>query len=174
MDLSGNLHAAAYAAWSVVVIYSSPESNGHQLYMYDTFRYWDKHQTDDFTIEDFLAPQEVLTDPKAAKMTFFVGEGDENLAGDRVSVNGTYLFGGQPTACNPVDNVWNSKSSVVGTSNIGIDIDTFAVVYPVIQPNDTSAVVTLSTNEDTWTLIYVVLSFRSDISSGGIGSIKVT
>jgi hypothetical protein len=170
---TSNLHQAAYAAWSVVVLYTHPELKGHQLYLYDTFRYCDWDQTLLFNIENFLAPQDVLTDPNAARMTIFVGEGDDAITGERVSVNGTYLSGGLPYACNPVSNVFNSKSSVVGTSNIGIDIDTFAVAYPIIQPGDTAAVVSLSTEQDTWTLIYIILSFRSEITSGGINSIKI-
>jgi hypothetical protein len=62
---------------------------------------------------------------------------------------------------------------VVGNSNIGIDIDTYAVAHPIIQPGDTTAVVRLETGIDIWNVIYVVLSFRSEITSGGIGSIRI-
>jgi hypothetical protein len=170
---SSSLDEWAYAAWSLVTIYTSPETKGHQLYIYDTFRYINHYQTIQFDITDFLAPQDVLTDPNAARLTVFVGEGDEIYTGDRLSVNGSYLSGGIPYACNPVSDVFNSKSSVVGTSNIGIDLDTFAVAYPIIRPGDTAAVVKLETNIDIWNVIYVVLSFRSEITSGGISSMRI-
>jgi hypothetical protein len=167
-----DIDQAAYGAWSMIVIYSSPETKGHQLYLYDTFRfYW--HFEENFAVQDFLAPQDVLTDPNAARLTCFIAEGDDVLTGDTISVNGSALFGGVPYACNPVTNVWNSKSSVAGMSNIGIDIDTFALAYPIVQPGDTSAVIRVHTDDDGWCMVYMVLSFRSNITTGGISSIKI-
>jgi hypothetical protein len=49
----------------------------------------------------------------------------------------------------------------------GIDIDTFLIEYPAIEPGDTTARVDLPTNTDSWNLVYIVLSFRSDITIGG-------
>ena len=177
---NGRLDQAAYGAWSMIVIYSAPETKGHQLYLDDTFRfYWNPNNPTGyvegtFLFEDFLAPQDVLTDPNAARLTCFVAEGDDVLTGDSIWVNDNPIFGGVPYACNPVDNVWNSKSSVAGMENIGIDIDTFALAYPIIKPGDTSATVRVRTNGDGWFMVYMIMSFRSDITSGGIGSIKVT
>jgi hypothetical protein len=161
----------AYAGWSVVVIYSHPELTGHQLYIDDTFRYCDNNQTLTCPIANFLAPQDVLTDPNAARLTAFVGEGDLCYTGDELSVNGTYLF----DAVNPINNVWNSRSNVLPSSaNDGIDIDTFSAGNGIIQPGDTSAVVKMPTGTDSWNLVYIILSFRSNITSGGIASIKIT
>lgn len=165
----GSLDEWGYAAWSVVIVYSSPETAGHQLYLYDTFRYWNSNQTVTFPIKDFLAPQAVLQDPQAARLTCFVGEGDQIYTGDRISVNGYYLS----DAVNPVDNVWNSKSNVLTSSNDGIDIDTFTAGNGIIQPGDTEAQVTLSTRIDIWNLVYMVLSFRSDTTASGLGLYRI-
>ncbi len=168
---STRIDQAAYGAWSMIAIYSSPETKGHQLYLYDTFRFY-HHYEENFSIKNFLAPQDVLTDPNAARMTCFIAEGDDVLGGDTIKVNGTLLSGGVPYACNPVNNVWNSKSSVAGLENIGIDIDTFLLSY-LVQPGATEATVTVHTDDDGWCMVYMIVSFRSTISSGGISSIKV-
>lgn len=114
----------AYAAWSVVIIYSSPSTKGHQLFVYDDYRYCDNNQTLIFTISGFLAPQDVASEPDAARLTCFVAEGDLQYTGDALKVN-EYLMS---DAVNPSNNVWNSKSNVLGSStNDGIDIDKFNV-----------------------------------------------
>ena len=43
-----------------------------------------------------------------------------------------------------------------------MDIDTFDVSSPIINPGDTSAEVSLTTATDAWNLIYIVLGFRSE------------
>ena len=44
----------------------------------------------------------------------------------------------------------------------GVDIDSFNVSNPFIQPGDTSAQVQLGTGVDNWNLIYILLSFRTE------------
>jgi hypothetical protein len=134
-----------------------------------------------FAIQGFLAPQDVLFDASAARLTCFVGEGDWIYPNstypdpDQILVNGTILTDppGFP-AVNSSTNVWNSRSNIMTPSPDGIDIDTFYAGNGIIQPGDDSALVSLKTGIDVWNLVYIVLSFRSDISTGGISSIKVT
>jgi len=164
----------AYAAWSVVVIYTSPETTGHQLYMYDTFRYWDNYGDDYITISDFLAPANVATDPNAVRLTCFVAEGDACYTGDNIYLGDSLPVslltklntGGTGTALEN-NNVWNSKSNT-GESADGVDIDTFSVTYPVIKPGDSTAYVRLQTGVDSWNLVYMILSFRSDVTGTGL------
>lgn len=42
----------------------------------------------------------------------------------------------------------------------GVDIDTFDV-SPYVDPDDTEAEVELITGQDSWNLVYVILSFRT-------------
>ena len=160
----------AYAAWSIIIVYSSPTSKGHMLYLDDNFRYTDNDETQVFNISNFLAPQDVITDPNAARLTCFVAEGDEWWPGDELqfkseSGTGYYSFSDD---VNPQDNVWNSKSNVLpGITIDGVDIDTFSVQYPYIKPGDTEATVKMPTQTDSWNLVYIVLSFRSEITIGG-------
>jgi hypothetical protein len=187
----------AYAGWSIVIIYTSAATLGHQLYLYDTFLYCN-HQTDlDFdqngtpggTISGFLVPSQILGETNAAKITAFVGEGDDSYAGDFLALNAPSSYASHPadipdtpyklwdgttstlspgsnTATHP-DNVWNSKS--VGLSASGIDVDTFNVTWAsgLVHAGDTTARVDMYTDVDIWNLVYVILSFRSLTTSGG-------
>jgi hypothetical protein len=159
----------SYAAWSLIIIYASPETKRHQLYLYDDFIYSDMNCNVDFDddgspggiISGFLAPEELTDEDYAAHLTCFVGEGDEYYEGDSIMVNGVSLSNSE----SPANNVWNSASP--GLMEDGIDIDTFEVNYPTISPGDASAQVDLPTETDSWNLVYIILSFRSSVTSGG-------
>jgi hypothetical protein len=164
----------AYAGWSLIIIYSSAETKGHQLYLYDDFVYSGMGSSGnpinvDFngdgnpggTIGGFLAPEDIIDELYAAHLTCFVGEGDEIYDGDYIKLEGTSLS----NAASPAENVWNSTSP--GLAVDGIDIDTFTVGYPTIEPGDTSAQVDLLTEVDSWNLVYIILSFRSKITTSG-------
>jgi hypothetical protein len=153
----------AYAGWSLIIMYSSPSEEPHQLYLYDNFLYADVGDTQTFTVTGFRAP-----DDSEGVLTAFVGEGDEHYDGDYIEFNGSRLpVPGDPydnpPGLNPQDNVWNSKSSGLGGLEIdGVDIDTFDV-STLIDEGDTSAVVEMGTPNEIWNLVYLFLSFRSDI-----------
>jgi len=170
----------SYAAWSLVIVYSSLETQGHQLYLYDDFAYAGSDGNLDFdgdgspggTIGGFLAPDDIEEAENAAHLTCFVGEGDNAYTGDYIKVTGqsgtwAKLWDGTTSTGNSQsnpNNVWNSKS--VGLVQSGIDIDTFTVAYPIIMPGDIWAKVDLWTQSDTWNLVYIILSFRSETIPG--------
>jgi hypothetical protein len=161
----------SYAAWSLIIIYSSAETQGHQLYLYDKFFYADENTNIDFDkdgqpgghISGFIVPDRIGSEVNAAKLTVCVGEGDECYEDDSLIFNGTYLSNAQ----SPWDNVWNSKSP--GVSNDGIDIDTFDITWAsgLLEEGDTSAQIDLPTQIDSWNLVYIILSFRSETTTGG-------
>ncbi len=178
-------HASRYnfchAAWSLIIIYSSAETQGHQLYLYDIenpnfhiFEGW--HNNPDFdgdgedggTISGFLVPDPIEGEVHSAKLTVFAGEGDAGISGDRIKVNNTSLSDGTGSGIN---NVWNSDS--VGLGIQGIDIDTFYIPWGdplssgIIKPGDTWAQVDMPTESDGFTVVYIILSFRSEATSGG-------
>ena len=129
------------------------------MYLYDDFLYSDMDTTiylED--IEGFLAPEDA-----DGRLTAFVGEGDDVWNGDKVKFNGNYLpYSGDPyDGVNPWNDVWNGKSSgLEGVFIDGVDIDTFDT-SPYVDPGDTSAEVELITADDSWNLVYVILSFRT-------------
>lgn len=174
----------SYAGWSLVIIYSSPSEKAHQLYLYDDFLYADNDTSHTFTIEGFEAPEDA-----EATLTCFVGEGDECYGNhqydsysdapwgdaDWIKFNDNYLFDED----NPIYNIWNGKSSGLSGEFIdGVDIDTFDVSSPIISEGDTSAEVVLGTGVDSWNLVYIILSFGSDVPAGlkpnTVGSITYT
>lgn len=146
----------SYAGWSMIIIFSNPDEEVHQFFLYDNFLYSGVESSHTFDITGFKVPQDA-----SVTLTFFVGEGDEHYVSDYIQLNGYYLSGG----VNPENNVWNGKSSSIGGELIdGIDLDTFNASSPIINQGDTSAELTLSTHSDRWNLIYVMLSFRSEFS----------
>jgi len=153
--VSGNtMSEHSYAGWSLLIFYSSPSELAHQFFLYDHFLYATSDSSHIFEIEGFEAPADA-----EATLTCFVGEGDEHYEDDYLQFNGYYLS----DATNPENNVWNGKSSGLGGQFIdGVDIDTFNVSAPIVNPGDTSAEVSLSTDIDCWNLIYTILSFRSE------------
>jgi hypothetical protein len=111
-------------------------------------------------------------------MTCFVGEGDEAIDGDKA------VFTGQSghsknlsNAVSPWYNVWNMISP--GMTFDGVDVDTFDIPWEdggndLVVPGDTTAHLDLwSTTEggyqgsDAWNLIYLILSLRSETTTGG-------
>jgi len=178
---------SAYAGWSLIIIYSSPETKGHQLYLYDiespgflftnTWIHENGTANPDFDgdgnpgghISGFLAPEPIAGEDIAAKLTVFVGEGDNFIDEDQLKVNGYVMSNDE----SPSDNVWNSRSP--GLAVPGVDIDTFYIDWDdgIINPTDTSAQVDLpavshGSGSDGFNLVYIIISFRSDITSGGI------
>ena len=160
----------SYAGWSLIIIYSSPETAGHQLYLYDDFVYSDMNQNVDFdgdgepggTITGFVVPEPIEGDVNAAALTCFVGEGDNVWTGDSLVFNLSYLDNGE----SPWNNVWNSRSP--GMSEDGVDIDTFYVTWAsgLLEPGDSTAHIDMWTQDDSWNLIYFILSMRSEVVTG--------
>jgi hypothetical protein len=213
-------HEKSHAGWSLVLVYSSAATLGHQLYLYDTFTFnpWTNsggdwgatsthggdidptNETDGpgGVISGFLVPAPVPGDTIAAKLTCFVGEGDIGYSGDFLAVNAPEAYWANPwsipdgnssklwdnvtignypngsgqnlpnTAAQP-DNVWNSKSQSGATTIDGVDIKTFYITWAsnLIQQGDTSARIDMPTWQDSWNLVYMIISFRSEVISGG-------
>ena len=148
-----------YAGWSLIIIYVSPETTGHQLYLYDDLTFVGSGDDLELPITGFITPEE----PEGSRLTCFVGEGDFRYTGDYIEINGNRLS----DAVNPSTNVWNSYSNALDDPNQeGIDLDTFNVSN-YIDPGDTSATVLLGSNTEIYNSVYIILSFRSITDIGG-------
>jgi len=182
----------AYANWSLIIIYTSANTQGHQLYLFDKFIYSDQNTQNgvdvDFdsdgqpggTISGFIVPQPIAGEVNAARITCYVGEGDVWYGGDYLAINGTKLWDGTTTTNAPnsisnPDNVFNSTSMEFSTYD-GIDIDTLGIDPPngkyitwdsgILHAGDTSAHIDMETHTDSWNLVYMILSFRSATTTG--------
>ncbi len=197
-----------YAGWSLIIIYSSPETKGHQLYLFDDdFRYVKVHTTLDFSISGFLVPDPVEGEQYAAHLTCFVGDGDEHYPGDFIALNAPDLPSYQipddyklwdgitvesiraPSGqyfsnnANSPNNVWNGQST--GLTANGIDIDSFNVTWDWafdhgLEPYETSAKISLGNassspgDAELIMVVYVIISFRSETTTGGTLSYLVS
>jgi hypothetical protein len=167
----------AYADWSLIIFYRSPGLIQRQLYLYDSLInvQYPGGETSDvpFVISNFLAPP-VISANDLSHITYFVGEGDYLKGGSKVGVNigqpnGSWLGNPGSGHPNPVSDVLDSYSS--GLPDLitdGEDVDTFVLPQGCILPYDTSATITLETTDETYTLVYLVLSFRSELTTGGV------
>jgi hypothetical protein len=162
----------AYADWSLIIFYRSPALIQRQLYLYDDFRYRTFAGGGDdptFSISGFLAPP-VISENDKSHLTYFVCEGDWFYAGSKIKVNNDWLS--DPPG-NPEDNVFNCYSNALPPLTLprntdGEDVDTFVLPSGCILPYDTQATITLQTTTEIYTLVYLVLSFRSELTTGGI------
>ncbi|MDY6916626.1 MAG: hypothetical protein SVP26_01580 [Chloroflexota bacterium] len=154
----------SYAGWSLVVVYSHPDEDAHQLYLYDDFLYMDMYDTITLDgIEGFLVP-DLEGGDEGARLTMFVGEGDDVYNDDWIEFEGNRLpHEDDPyDGVNPQNDVWNGKSSGLDGEFIdGVDIDTFDAT-PYVTQGQTEAEVRLGTWSDSWNLIYSILSFRTE------------
>lgn len=178
-----------YAGWSLIIIYSSPETQGHQLYLFDTLRYVKVHTTLDFSLSGFLVPDPIGGEEYSARITCFVGDGDEHWPYDFIALldaepsvpsyqipDAYKLWDGIDCTSNSEgspNNVWNSQSP--GLAANGVDIDTFQVTWSsgLLEPGDTAAWVVLGNassnpnDAELIMLVYTIISFRSETTSGG-------
>jgi hypothetical protein len=185
----------AYSGWSLIIVYTSPATLGHQLYLFDRFVYSNHNSRSgvnvDFdndgkpggTISGFVVPPQVAGEVNAAKITCFVGEGDPFYTGDYIAISradGSYLtklWDGTNTTSNSSsnpNNIWNSTSP---GSAYGIDIDTLGINPPagqyitwdsnILRQGDSSVHIDLWTHEDVWNMVYIIFSFRSATTIGG-------
>jgi hypothetical protein len=184
----------AHAGWSLIIIYSSPDTKGHQLYLFDRFTFADDYTDLDFDkdgnpggdISGFIVPQRIQNpdgswEEDAAKITCFVGEGDDFIKGEFITLNAPQQYwddtpdykniplsyklsdGVDTTKTNP----WNGKSTVFTAD--GVDVDTFVIKWSsgLLAQGDTAAHIDIYTDQDNWNLVYIILSFRSATNSGG-------
>jgi hypothetical protein len=189
----GSWGASAYAGWSLVIVYTSQQTRGNYLKLYDWNDWTDRfsvpakdpHNTSQpyqfqVPVGGFILPQQEADETDAAKLTAFVGEGDPQLTGDYLALidqadpsehklwDGVTLPDGSDSVSNP-NNVWNSQSAEF-PGDAGVDIDTFHIPWnnpTTLQENDTSAKIKFYTNGDGFVLIYMLVSFRSLPSTGG-------
>jgi len=170
----------SYAGWSLIIIYSSPQTAGRQLFLFDTFAVNSGYENLDFDfdgepggiISGFIIPEPIEDEVNAATLACFVGEGDDGITGDYLMFNGTKLWDGiddvPDNSESYPNNAWNSESLGEGFID-GVDIDTFYVKWEdeLLHADDTEAYIDLYSNNDNWMMIYIILSVRSKTTIGG-------
>ncbi|MDB5198966.1 MAG: hypothetical protein JWO92_929 [Chitinophagaceae bacterium] len=152
IDNGGN-----YGGWCIVIVYENPSLNYSSIRLYDGFQEV-FNNGNPLTTSVTLTGLNVPSSPLAAgdaKMGAVTWEGDANLTGDFLKINGNTFS----NAINPANNPWNGTISDNGlhittknpnyTNQMGIDIDQFDVSTGYgILPNATTAGLEFGTEAD--------------------------
>ncbi len=122
----------SYAGWSLIIVYNSPETAGHYLYLRDVFSYNGGNSDCDFDgdgqpggdISGFVIPDPIkdkygnIIETNAASITCFVGEGDWCYAGDYIALNAPDGLRSNPTDYNTYESYKLWDGITIGTSNL--------------------------------------------------------
>jgi hypothetical protein len=181
-DLNSNF---SFAGWSLIVVYASPSTAGHYIYIRDdNFAFhpgtggnldFDEDGLAGGDITNFVVPEPItnhtgnVTETVAAKLTCFVAEGD-NFGTSSVTITGQQSGHSKDLSNpnSPATDVWNGKS-YPGTYEEGVDIDTFTLLWTddILTPGDNVLHVDLLSLDDAWNLVYIIISVRSETVTGG-------
>jgi hypothetical protein len=177
---------AYFLGWSLVMVYTSPDTLGHRLIIYDSeedfaFLYNRAHR--DYACEGFVVPQRIDGEEVAATIHAFIAEGDPEYESPGASPHGDCLtFNGQELWSEyginhgiPTYNTWDSHSMLC--SNEGVDVETFIVDWDdgLLEEGDTSADVTVWAGNPTdgIAIVYIAMSFRSELNTSGALSYRI-
>jgi large repetitive protein len=154
-----------HSGWSLIVAYENAGAPLRNLTIFDGFASINGTAPTSITtsVSGFITP---ATGPVTAQLGIVAGEGDLASTGDRFQVNGV----GLTDALNPVDNVFNSTVSRLGTrisakvpdyvNQLGWDVDLLNATGTVPN-NATSATLTFTTGGETY--YPLALTFAVDV-----------
>jgi uncharacterized repeat protein (TIGR01451 family) len=152
IDNGGN-----YGGWCIVIVYENPSLNYNSIRLYDGFEMvFDNGNplTTTVTLTGLDVPSGTLATGDA-KMGVVTWEGDANLVGDFLKINGNTFTNSINQSYNPWNGTISDNGIFVTTKNpdytnqMGIDIDHFEVGTGYgILPNDVSATLEFGTETD--------------------------
>jgi len=145
--------------WTLVVVYESMSETSKRINVWDGFKFFGFGDNDDFTVTGLLTPSAGVVNTNVG---YFAMDGERNVSGDFVSVNGTMLSNGM----NPTNNTLNGTISKFGVNQPGkhpdfdyswaVDIDVFDA-SGLVPNNASSVLVNLgSSNEGIWGGVFVI------------------
>lgn len=144
-----------YGAWSIVVVYENENETLKNISIYDGYADIDEDNQQTISLSGFLTPTNGVVN---SKFFVFAGEGDVNIFGDYIELDGTKLKRNDSDNGN---NAFNASITENGTNvtsrnpscqnNLGIDIHTYDVGtngQNIIKNSQTSANVKLGSTRD--------------------------
>ena len=156
--------ADRHAGWSLVVAYQDVTQPARNLTVFDGFAQVANGATTTIPVSGFRTP---IDGDVNTQLGFVSYEGDINLTGDSLALNGSTL---SDAAHSPI-NFFNSGITDLGTpvtgkspdyaNQLGFDAGVFDVPAGVVPNNTTSATIKLSTTGDRY--LPGVVWFRTDI-----------
>ena len=156
-EILHNTRKTNFAGWAILIIYQNDALPLNQLNIYDGLQ----GVPDNLQID--LTNLYVL-DNSDATAGFIAWEGDSQLATETFSVNGVVLS----NASNPSNNVFNSTSSVTGSSSLfNMDLDIYEI-EDYVAIGDTDATITLSSFQDFIMISTVITKLNSQLPDATI------
>jgi uncharacterized repeat protein (TIGR01451 family) len=154
-----------HAGWSLVVAYANPADPPRNLSIFDGYLAVESGKASvTADVNGFLTPK---TGPVRTAVGAVAWEGDLNLTGDQMLLNGRQLSNN----ANPANNVFNSSISTFGsftntrlpayTNLLGVDADIFGADATYLPNNSSSAKVQVLTNSDR--ILLSTLTFATEL-----------
>jgi hypothetical protein len=144
-----------YGAWSIVVVYENQNETLKNISIYDGYADIDQDNQQTISLSGFLTPTNGVVN---SKFLVFAGEGDVDIPGDYIELDGTKL---KRNGSDNGNNAFNASITQDGTNvtsrnpscqnNLGIDIHTYDVGtngQDIIKNSQTSANVKLGSTQD--------------------------
>lgn len=157
-----------FGAWSIVVVYENQNESLKNVAIYDGYVAIDDDNEQTINLSGFLTPTSGVV---KSKFLVFAGEGDVDITGDYIQIDGTTLR--RDSSDNGL-NTFNSSITENGTlittknpsctNNLGIDIHSYDVGssgQDIIQNSQTSASVKLGSSGDMY--YPSVFAFSTDL-----------
>lgn len=184
--VTGSAFTGPNGGWSLVVVYESATELTRRINVWDGFRFFGFGATDNFTVTGLNTP---LSGPFETNVGYFAFDGEANVSGDFVQVNGTSLA----NTANPANNTLNGSITKFGANvstrnpnyayNWGVDIDVFNATGTVPNSTSTANITLGSSFEGIWSGVFVisnevaqpkvVKSFSPDVTPLGMPSTVV-
>lgn len=154
-----------HAGWSLVVAYANPADPPRNLTVFDGYLAVESGKASvTADVDGFLTPR---TGPVRTSVGAVAWEGDANLVGDQMLLNGKALSNN----ANPATNAFNSTISAFGeyvttgtpgyTNLMGVDADLFGADATYLPNGSTSAKVQVTTNGDR--ILLSTLTFATEL-----------
>jgi hypothetical protein len=144
-----------YGAWSIVVVYENEDDTMKNISIYDGYQAIDETNEQSITLSGFLTPTSGIVN---SRFIVFAGEGDVDIAGDYIEMDGTKL---RKNAQDNGNNAFNASITQNGNyvtdrtpscqNNMGIDIHTYNVGtngQGIIGNNQSSTTIKLVSSQD--------------------------
>jgi len=142
-----------FGAWTLAVVYEDSSSTLKNISVFDGYKRVanaDGFRTVNIPISGFLTP---TSGNVQSTLSLFVGEGDKNIAGDQLYVNGTAInstnaFYSTINGFTANPSYSNTQGIDIQNHNIGVDGNTSHL--QIIGNGQTSATITLTSTQDTY------------------------
>lgn len=156
-----------FGGWSIVIIYESNDLPFNQVNIYDGLQnVHGGNPTLSFVLDNLN-----VVDNSGAKIGFLAWEGDSQIAVNETLRVNNNIISNPPL--NPPNNAFNGTNSYTGSSQLwNMDMD-FYMVEEYINIGDTSATITLTSNQDVVFVNNIVTTIQNQLPDASVEIVEV-